>query len=246
MDPVTTAAGLNPSMALSAATAFGGGIASYFSGREANEANVAMQRETNAQNMQMFRINAERDDNAVQRRVQDLQRAGLSPVLAAGSAAGVSSPIKMDAPRVDGSYVGNAYGNLIQGALAASQLAKTKADISNVVANTSKTETDQLAVDQNMEQQLLMNNFQSKAISASTYRDQMETLRKKYELERDKKYGVGERSTGATRQTQDILSGAETAAKSIVVGGGDKRQQEYAKDPGKGSMGDIWKKTFGN
>lgn len=43
----------------------------------------------------------EREDNAVQRRVVDLKAAGLSPVLAAGSAAQSSSPINVTAPRRD-------------------------------------------------------------------------------------------------------------------------------------------------
>lgn len=42
----------------------------------------------------------EREDNAVQRRVADLKAAGLSPTLAAGSAAGVSAPIRVEAPRI--------------------------------------------------------------------------------------------------------------------------------------------------
>lgn len=43
----------------------------------------------------------QREDNAVQRRVADLQAAGLSPVLAAGSAASTSAPIKVDPMRTE-------------------------------------------------------------------------------------------------------------------------------------------------
>ena len=60
-----------------------------------------MQKETNAQNIDMLKQSWAREDTAAYRRAQDLKSAGLSPVLAAGSAASTMAPIQIKAPQLE-------------------------------------------------------------------------------------------------------------------------------------------------
>lgn len=61
-----------------------GGISSGFADFQANQQNIALMREA-----------WKREDNAVSRRVADLKRSGLNPMLAAGSAAQASAPVRV-------------------------------------------------------------------------------------------------------------------------------------------------------
>ena len=90
-------AALNPTMILGTAASMGSSLINANAQAKANDRS-----EANAWEMQ--RIQHEREDNAVQRRAEDMKKAGINPLMAAGNAANSSSAqlSQITAPQVNG------------------------------------------------------------------------------------------------------------------------------------------------
>lgn len=97
-----------PAIALLASAAIGAGTSIY---------NAYQQRKTNQTVM-------DREDNSVYRRVQDLLRSGLSPVLASGSSASTS---QLNSPSVDSTALQNLPLNILAMRQGYAGIAQTKA-----------------------------------------------------------------------------------------------------------------------
>lgn len=104
---------------------------------------AAASREANDFNKWAYQMSMQREDNAVQRRVNDLRAAGLSPTLAAGSAASSMGPISVNPNQtVDPSA---AISAAIQPILAASQLRQTDAQVRLTNSQAQATQYDTLS-----------------------------------------------------------------------------------------------------
>ncbi|QCS36924.1 DNA pilot protein [Tortoise microvirus 27] len=176
-----------------------------------NQQNIQQQQLANQQNEALTREAWARDDNAVQRRVQDLRAAGLSPVLAAGSPAGVSAPIKMGASQGQAAHQeAPQWGDMVTGALQGLQMA---ADYSMTKAQTNliKQQSDTYAAQaryQNAQARLLETHgdrdYQSRINNMST-RTQIDA----YDLEIARKWGIPHAQLH--NRTVGLLEGLEGA-----------------------------------
>lgn len=94
-----------------------------------NELNYQLQKDNLAYQKDLQKLVFAREDNAVQRRVADLRKAGLSPTLAAGSSAGAGAVIGTTAPQKVSNLQGYMALAQVGTMLAQQQKAQTEADI---------------------------------------------------------------------------------------------------------------------
>lgn len=109
--------------------------------KRVNDLNFQLQKENLAYQKDLQKIIFAREDNAVQRRVSDLRKAGLSPTLAAGSAAGAGSVISTSAPQRLSDLQGYLALAQVGTMLANQQKAQTDADIARQQLKQIKLDT---------------------------------------------------------------------------------------------------------
>lgn len=134
-----------------------------------------------------YKKQMKREDNAVQRRVKDLRKAGLSPTLAAGSAASAAGPPSskvFDAPQIQTPDVLGAIQTSQQIAQSQAQVGLTDAQKALTEAQVTKTPEE-------------IKNLQSQAMknSADARRAQVAAAAEKHDLDIAKKHGTPVRGT---------------------------------------------------
>ncbi len=140
----------------------------FISNTVANGLNYKLQKDNLAYQKELQQIMFGREDNAVQRRVSDLRKAGLSPVLAAGSAASAGPVISTSAPQRVSDLNGFMALAQIGTMLANQQKAQSEAEIARLNYEQNKMNTDYFRengispIEANMSlSQLLVNKFNS-------------------------------------------------------------------------------------
>lgn len=115
---------------------FAGGLMNTIQGSQVAQENLKAQEDVLDWQKEAQATTWQREDTAVQRRVKDLVAAGLSPTLAAGSAASSSGPISLRGPQLDISAQEAGISRMSESAQVVMSLLRMKADIDKTNAET--------------------------------------------------------------------------------------------------------------
>lgn len=215
--PTGIGAALNPGLVIGGVSTFGNTIGNYISAKEQrksdweiNQANIDAANFTNDVNWQRQQIAWGREDNAVQRRAEDLKKAGMNPLLAAGQAAASSPAVKADPGRMEKVQGVNLFGHALSGL---SEVVRTAADVKASLAQTRLTEVSaKAAEDKNVRDEVLNKatvikmKVETGLLGKRQAIEELNRLIRDKQWDRFKKYGIDpDRNTGIEDAIAELI-----------------------------------------
>nr|QJB20323.1 MAG: DNA pilot protein [Microvirus sp.] len=167
--------------------------------------NLQFQRENLAYQKDVQNTEWNREDNAVQRRKADLIAAGLSPVLAAGSAANAGPVVATQAPRRDPVIIPDTAAKVMA-------LMRGKQDIAQSQA------------------QIDLTNNQKEAVKAQTEGTKIDNAIKARDLNISKQAGLPSQPSGIGKAYRDASTVVKTAIDNQVKAFKDRRINIFGHD----------------